>query len=137
MEGIADMIHEVQVEATFPDGTKLVTVHDPIQEQCHEVPMKPGEYFLETEPIQANMGRRTATRRGAAHRRPAGSSRQPLPFFRGQRRAPVRPRGGSRHAPEYPRRHLRAVRARRGEGSPLVEFAGEQWCWATKGRGNQ
>ena len=31
MEGIADMIHEVQVEATFPDGTKLVTVHDPIQ----------------------------------------------------------------------------------------------------------
>jgi urease subunit gamma len=31
MEGVAEMIHEVQVEATFPDGTKLVTVHDPIQ----------------------------------------------------------------------------------------------------------
>ncbi|MDA0663428.1 MAG: urease subunit gamma [Thalassobaculum sp.] len=31
MEGIADMLHEVQVEATFPDGTKLVTVHDPIR----------------------------------------------------------------------------------------------------------
>jgi urease gamma subunit len=31
MEGIADMIHEVQVEATFPDGTKLVTVHHPIR----------------------------------------------------------------------------------------------------------
>jgi urease subunit gamma len=31
MEGIPEMIHEVQVEATFPDGTKLVTVHDPIQ----------------------------------------------------------------------------------------------------------
>ena len=31
MDGIAAMIHEVQVEATFPDGTKLVTVHDPIQ----------------------------------------------------------------------------------------------------------
>ena len=30
MDGIAEMIHEVQVEATFPDGTKLVTVHDPI-----------------------------------------------------------------------------------------------------------
>lgn len=30
MEGIADMLHEVQVEATFPDGTKLVTVHQPI-----------------------------------------------------------------------------------------------------------
>jgi urease subunit gamma len=31
MEGIAEMIHEVQVEATFPDGTKLVTIHDPIR----------------------------------------------------------------------------------------------------------
>jgi urease gamma subunit len=30
MPGIAEMIHDVQVEATFPDGTKLVTVHDPI-----------------------------------------------------------------------------------------------------------
>jgi urease subunit gamma len=30
MSGIAEMIHDVQVEATFPDGTKLVTVHDPI-----------------------------------------------------------------------------------------------------------
>src|ERR1700722_14057854 len=31
MEGLRGMIHEVQVEPTFPDGTKLVTVHDPIQ----------------------------------------------------------------------------------------------------------
>ncbi len=31
MEGVPEMIHEVQVEATFPDGTKLVTVHHPIQ----------------------------------------------------------------------------------------------------------
>jgi len=31
MEGVAAMIHDVQVEATFPDGTKLVTVHDPIR----------------------------------------------------------------------------------------------------------
>ena len=31
MDGIADMIHEIQVEATFPDGTKLVTVHEPIR----------------------------------------------------------------------------------------------------------
>lgn len=30
MEGIPEMLHDVQVEATFPDGTKLVTVHDPI-----------------------------------------------------------------------------------------------------------
>ncbi len=31
MEGVADMIHDIQVEATFPDGTKLVTVHNPIR----------------------------------------------------------------------------------------------------------
>ena len=31
MDGVAEMIHEVQVEATFPDGTKLVTIHDPIR----------------------------------------------------------------------------------------------------------
>lgn len=31
MEGIPEMIHEIQIEATFPDGTKLVTVHDPIK----------------------------------------------------------------------------------------------------------
>ena len=31
MDGVADMVHEVQIEATFPDGTKLVTVHNPIQ----------------------------------------------------------------------------------------------------------
>ena len=31
MEGIAEMIHDIQVEATFPDGTKLVNVHEPIR----------------------------------------------------------------------------------------------------------
>src|SRR6202047_1122721 len=31
MDGIAEMVHEIQVEATFPDGTKLVTVHEPIR----------------------------------------------------------------------------------------------------------
>jgi urease subunit gamma len=31
MQGVAEMIHDVQVEATFPDGTKLVTVHEPIR----------------------------------------------------------------------------------------------------------
>ncbi len=31
MEGVAEMLHEVQIEATFPDGTKLVTIHHPVQ----------------------------------------------------------------------------------------------------------
>ena len=34
MDGIAEMIHEIQVEATFPDGTKLVTVHNPIRDKA-------------------------------------------------------------------------------------------------------
>ena len=33
MEGVAEMVEEVQIEATFPDGTKLVTVHNPIQQE--------------------------------------------------------------------------------------------------------
>ncbi len=57
MEGVAAMIHEVQIEATFPDGTKLVTVHDPIQSGG---PLIPGEYFLESAAIEANVGRRTS-----------------------------------------------------------------------------
>jgi urease subunit gamma/beta len=57
MEGVAEMIHEVQVEATFPDGTKLVTVHDPIESGS---PVIPGEYFLESQAIEANVGRKTA-----------------------------------------------------------------------------
>lgn len=36
MDGVAAMVHEVQVEATFPDGTKLVTVHQPISERAVE-----------------------------------------------------------------------------------------------------
>jgi urease subunit gamma len=44
MEGIAEMIHEIQVEATFPDGTKLVTVHHPIREKA----------AVESPPAEAN-----------------------------------------------------------------------------------
>ena len=59
MPGIAEMIHEVQVEATFPDGTKLVTVHDPIPSGGHQ--RTPGEYLLEAQAIEANRGRHTLT----------------------------------------------------------------------------
>ena len=53
------MIHEVQVEATFPDGTKLVTLHDPVGHG--DGSMRPGEYLLAEEPILINAGRRTTT----------------------------------------------------------------------------
>jgi len=56
MPGVAEMIHEIQVEATFPDGTKLVTVHEPIPSSGANAP---GAYILEEIPIEANVGRET------------------------------------------------------------------------------
>ena len=54
MEGIAEMIPMIQVEATFTDSTKLVTVHDPIQKG--ENVMIPGEFHVASEPIDYNGG---------------------------------------------------------------------------------
>lgn len=59
MDGIAEMIHDVQVEATFPDGTKLVTVHDPIRGATGKV--KPGEVIPLPGNIVLNEGRKTVT----------------------------------------------------------------------------
>jgi urease subunit gamma/beta len=55
MPGIAEMIHDVQVEATFPDGTKLVTVHQPIRNPTYDV--KPGSIETETGDIVLNADR--------------------------------------------------------------------------------
>ncbi|MBK5655186.1 MAG: urease subunit gamma [Rhizobium sp.] len=57
MTGIPEMIHDIQVEATFPDGTKLVTVHEPIRERD----MIPGELFIKDGEIELNAGRKTVT----------------------------------------------------------------------------
>ena len=57
MEGVPEMIPEIQVEATFPDGTKLVTVHHPIPETGALVP---GEIICEPGEIELNVGRDTA-----------------------------------------------------------------------------
>lgn len=59
MDGIAEMIHDVQVEATFPDGTKLVTVHDPIRGATGK--LKPGEVTTLPGDLILNEGRRTVT----------------------------------------------------------------------------
>lgn len=56
MPGVAEMIAEIQVEATFPDGTKLVTVHQPIPVTGES---RPGEVLLADEPVTANVGRAT------------------------------------------------------------------------------
>ena len=60
MAGVAEMIHDVQVEATFPDGTKLVTVHQPIRGASHDA-MTPGEVITEPGDIVMNEGRATVT----------------------------------------------------------------------------
>ena len=60
MAGVAEMIHDVQVEATFPDGTKLVTVHQPIRGASHDV-IVPGEVITEPGDIVMNEGRATVT----------------------------------------------------------------------------
>jgi urease subunit gamma/beta len=65
MDGIAEMIHDVQVEATFPDGTKLVTVHNPIRGSASKKKDKktpkpvPGEIITAKGDIELNSGRAT------------------------------------------------------------------------------
>jgi urease subunit gamma/beta len=59
MEGVAEMIHDVQVEATFPDGTKLVTVHEPIRGSASKD--VPGAVIAAPGDIVMNEGRATIT----------------------------------------------------------------------------
>jgi urease subunit gamma/beta len=59
MDGIASMIHDIQIEATFPDGTKLVTVHHPIRGATAK--LTPGEVVAEPGDIVMNVGRETIT----------------------------------------------------------------------------
>lgn len=56
MNGVAEMIHDVQVEATFPDGTKLVTVHEPIV-SSQKATVKAGEVITVEGEIELNVGR--------------------------------------------------------------------------------
>ena len=59
MDGVAEMIHDVQVEATFPDGTKLVTVHDPIRGASGA--LQPGEVTTQPGELTLNEGREAVT----------------------------------------------------------------------------
>lgn len=60
MDGVAEMIADVQVEATFPDGTKLVTVHEPIR-GAKVAARKPGEVIAADGEIELNKGATTVT----------------------------------------------------------------------------
>ena len=59
MDGVAEMIHDVQVEATFPDGTKLVTVHHPIR-GAHRA-LQPGQVMTRDGELTLNEGREAVT----------------------------------------------------------------------------
>jgi urease subunit gamma/beta len=61
MDGVAGMILEVQVEATFPDGTKLVTLHDPVKRNPEDKTAKTGEYLFAEGEILLNAGRPTVS----------------------------------------------------------------------------
>jgi urease subunit gamma/beta len=64
MEGVACMIREVQVEATFPDGTKLVTVHEPVRGADGAGVLKPGEIITCEGTIVLNAGEPGEDRHG-------------------------------------------------------------------------
>ena len=64
MPGVADLIPMIQVEGMFPDGTKLVTVHDPIRPGKKPKPsdaVSPGELIVDDGEIEINAGRKTVT----------------------------------------------------------------------------
>jgi urease subunit gamma/beta len=63
MDGVPEMLHDIQIEGTFPDGTKLVTIHDPVRGGQSSVVA--GEYLLQDGEIELNAGRGTATVRVA------------------------------------------------------------------------
>ena len=133
MDGVPEMIPEIQVEGTFPDGTKLVTVHH--RSDPTERPMIPGEYLLaDASRSRSTPGRPTATPRGRQPRRPPGPGRLALPLLRGQPLPALRSRRGLRHAAEHRRpaprcASSRATRAR----SNSSRSAGRARCYGLNG----
>jgi urease subunit gamma/beta len=130
-EGVPDMIEEVQVEGTFPDGTKLVTVHHPIVAERGDLSLALYGSFL--TPSGREAARPPVALEGAAGAVIAGdgeltlnadrgvvrlevanrgdSGRQPLSLRRDESRARVRPRGRLWHAARHSGGYRRAVRA--------------------------
>ena len=72
LPGVAEMLPEIQVEATFPDGTKLVTVHQPIPSRGVDAP---GAMIIGDEPIMANAGPRHDRTPSREHGRPSHPGR--------------------------------------------------------------
>ena len=108
MDGVAEMIHEIQVEATFPDGTKLVTVHDPIPAKQALIP---GEVLTEDGTICLNEGRPTVEIPLRARQTVRYRSARTF-TFRGQQASEIRSQGCMGYAAGYSIRHSRALSRR-------------------------
>src|SRR4029079_9564173 len=107
LDGVAEMIPEIQVEGTFPDGTKLVTIHDPIR------------YAHEARRILHHRQRDRAERRPRPHpaargqrRRPPDPGRIAHALLRGQPVPALRSPGGVRTAAGHSGRYRAALRTR-------------------------
>ena len=108
MEGVPEMIHDVQIEATFPDGTKLVTVHDP-----DPIGEPDDSRRIRSRPRACAGQRRPGgdRRRGDQHRRPSRAGGLALPLCRSERRPDVQPAGRLRPAAGHPGGHGGPLRA--------------------------
>ena len=110
MDGVASMIHDIQIEATFPDGTKLVTVHLPIRGAVDAV--TPGEVRAERGDILMNQDRQTVTLTVA------NSGDRPVQvgshyhFFETNPALKLQPRQGARLSPRHSRGNRDEIRAR-------------------------
>ncbi len=111
MPGVGALMPIVQVEGLFPDGAKLITVHQPIRP--HADGAQPGEVMTPDSDITLNAGPSAGRARGAQHGRPAGPGGEPPSLLRGQCRTRFRSRGGIRHAPRHRGRNGRSLRTRR------------------------
>jgi urease gamma subunit len=100
MDGIAEMIHEIQVEATFPDGTKLVTVHEPIRDAVvapvakRKVAAKPARKAA----VRAPAAKAAATRKPAAKPAPKRATVKAAPARKAAAKAPAK-RAAAKAAP--------------------------------------
>src|SRR5262249_27970055 len=105
MDGVPEMVNLVQVEATFRTGTQLVSVSNPIPYETDDsrrvAPLR------RADRDQHRPARPPAD--GAQHRRSPDPGRLALPLLRGQPRARVRPRFGTRHASRCPLRTVSSL----------------------------
>ena len=132
MEGVAEMIHDVQVEATFPDGTKLVTVHNPIRGAERLAHARGGDDGGGRDRPERGPGGDHAY--GGERRRPPDPGRLPLPLRRDEPGLALRAgraRGGCGSISRRERR-CGSSRGRRREVR-LIAVAGKREVWGFRG----